>query len=383
MARRRPLAVYAAALAFCALSTATTPRAPTPSLTPCIWDSDTIDDELRGVPDALDLLTGRSPQHGEAYYRARLERLTTDDGSPSFADLDDVAVARERLGNPARAIEVMHRKGEALDALGDAAPTDARYRYHANLGTFLAHSGRFEDALAELERAVTIDPNAHFGRETVQIELIRSMLMQRRATEAGEEPPHSFVDHTLERGLDLDAVVAGLEGMVRFGGRPGAILFTALGETHQRRGDRNLAWFAFQRALECGAEREGPRGIALRLDLLDHQITDPDAASADDYAYIRANADGWLAAFHAHERRALARGADPGDPIVLEHLVAEADRSVPRLRRIASGPEAFWQRVFELRAADRATVFFLLAGVLIVLLLIDRRQKLARRSAAG
>ena len=33
---------------------------------PCYWDSDTLDTELRGLPDAFDLVVGRWHRHGDA-----------------------------------------------------------------------------------------------------------------------------------------------------------------------------------------------------------------------------------------------------------------------------------------------------------------------------
>ena len=38
------------------------------AMTPCIWDSDTLDTELRGLPDAFDLIVGRWHRHSDAYY---------------------------------------------------------------------------------------------------------------------------------------------------------------------------------------------------------------------------------------------------------------------------------------------------------------------------
>ena len=47
----------------------------------------------------------------------------------------------------------------------DRLPDFGRYETHANLGSFLVHSGRLEEGVAELQKAIEINPDAHFGRE--------------------------------------------------------------------------------------------------------------------------------------------------------------------------------------------------------------------------
>ena len=45
------------------------------SMTPCIWASDTLDTELRGLPRSFDPIVGRWRRHSDAYYQERVARL--------------------------------------------------------------------------------------------------------------------------------------------------------------------------------------------------------------------------------------------------------------------------------------------------------------------
>ena len=69
------------------------------------------------------------------------------------------------------------------------ASSDDRYRYHANLGTFIIHrwfrSGanrkhisEVDTARAEIAEAIRLNPNAHFGREKYQLEVMNWILAQ-------------------------------------------------------------------------------------------------------------------------------------------------------------------------------------------------------------
>ena len=88
-------------------------------LVPCIWDSDTLADEVRGLPDAQDLVTGRWFRHGEAYYQRRIETLPALlEKHPDRIELyDDLAVAHERLRDRDAAIREMGRKKAMLDRM--------------------------------------------------------------------------------------------------------------------------------------------------------------------------------------------------------------------------------------------------------------------------
>ena len=115
-------------------------RAATPA-SACLWDRDTLDNEARGIPDVIRVITGRFERNPPLYYQMRLDRVQKEvRSSPARLDLyDDAAVACDRLGRDDDAIQLMERKREILGSSTMAASADHRYRLHANLGTFYAH----------------------------------------------------------------------------------------------------------------------------------------------------------------------------------------------------------------------------------------------------
>lgn len=215
----------------------------------CIWDHDTIKMERSRFPTALELITGKFLRHSPEFYRWRIEdrlkKLETDPND--VRALDDLAAAYDKTGQHDRAIEVA-RSIEKIQP--------GRYETAANLGTFLIHAGRLEEGLEHIERAIEINPDAHFGREVVQKQLVQYVLA-RRASGAtlplGEfdlsknrkvSPrgvKHTFFHHLrskkqashgrnaqLERA-ELDAAIKGVLGMMRFGTHDSPVLLEALG----------------------------------------------------------------------------------------------------------------------------------------------------------
>ena len=217
-----------------------------PSAHACLWDEDTLAMEKRAFPTALELITGRFPRHGEDYYRWRVadRQKRVDAGTATLEDLDDLAVAHEKLGDPEKAIEIM-RTAETKEP--------NRYRSVANLGTFLIHAGRLEEGLKEIRRAIEINPDAHFGREIYQALLVEYVLSKRkdgqlplpmwRPEKPTAHPQGGFGAFVLERkglaGKDADEgeqaeeiqrAVKGVLGMMRFGNHASPVLLEALGD---------------------------------------------------------------------------------------------------------------------------------------------------------
>ncbi len=124
----------------------------------CLWDRDTLLDERGRFPDVLEIITGKFPRHSNAFYEWRLQDRQKQlfDSPNDNALLDDVGVALDKLGRSHEAIEV---------ALKQLDEDPMRYETLANLGTFYFHSGDFEQGLRFIDKAIEINPNAHFGRE--------------------------------------------------------------------------------------------------------------------------------------------------------------------------------------------------------------------------
>ncbi len=161
----------------------------------CLWDSDTLRHEAEGMPGVVEAVTGFFPVYPDAYYERRIEiaRERLAENPDRLESYDDIAVSLDRLGDSAGAIEAILPKLAVIDRQGDAAG-DHLYRYHANLGTFYAHkwvrSGAdgtdmsdMEQAREHIAKAIEINPDAHFGREYVQLAVIEWLL----DPEAGQE----------------------------------------------------------------------------------------------------------------------------------------------------------------------------------------------------
>lgn len=355
------------------------------AMTPCIWDSDTLDTELRGLPDAFDLIVGRWHRHSDAYYEQRITKIGGKE-SLSLDEFDDLAVAYERLQQRDKAIEVMARKAGALAKTPDK---EHQYRYHANLGTFYAHSGKFDEALIELRTAIKINPAAHFGREVYQIELIeyvaaakkdpaiwkrRSFLRHAgyglslyigaeglQAADLGPEDRNE--DWGGKRKVDWDAATKAVGGMLRFGGLEGAELYRSLGELYLAKQHLNLAWWAFGHAAERGhpateTMRAVQRSIEKHWDeARSHKNTGHVNPTQADYTKKRAEADAWLAAFQHAEMAAIERGEDVRSDAVLKALLDYANGVAP-VEPPASSEPISWSMV----------TFFSAIGLFVILL---------------
>lgn len=210
-------------------------------LTACLWDSDTIDEERRQFPTALELITGKFLRHSPAFYKWRIEdrKKRLLEKPENVALYDDLAVAYEKTGQTDLAIETMMAKEKIKPGL---------YETYANLGTFYIHAGRLEEGLEQIEKAIEINPNAHFGREVYQKLLVEYVLLRRDSIDA--EPPNApteigtpldgFSEFVLERQWSPDGETSRIEeaqraaegilGMMRFGNHDSPILLEAFAQ---------------------------------------------------------------------------------------------------------------------------------------------------------
>ena len=136
----------------------------------CLWDFDTLAQERAKFPSALELIVGKFPRHSPAFYQWRIEdrqaKLNSGDDQASY--YDDIAVAHDKLRQDDQAIEWMHKKAAKFND-----SVDNRYKTAANLGTFYLHSRQLDKGIEQLELAIQINPNAHFGRERYQLYLAK------------------------------------------------------------------------------------------------------------------------------------------------------------------------------------------------------------------
>lgn len=104
----------------------------------CIWDRDTLEHEAKGLPDVVQVITGRFERNPPLFYEMRLRRVTAvlrarpDD----LAAYDDAGAACDRLGKGDDALAWMAKKRARLERLtrqrgaAGAARTSGDLREH-------------------------------------------------------------------------------------------------------------------------------------------------------------------------------------------------------------------------------------------------------------
>jgi hypothetical protein len=228
----------------------------------CLWDAETLRELELGVSDVGRAVRGFVPKHSRYYFEQKIAYTLPmlADGVP--ARWDDVAVAHEKLDAHDDALRVIDAKDARFPGL---------YTTHANRGTFLARGGRLADGIVELERALAIDPHAHFGREAVQLGLYR--YLKRLAVDPALVGRADFLGHALDADREDGPTVApdtanAIIGMMIFGGGDRSPhLWLGLGATLARQpGGRALATRAIRRAEVLGHPTARELGLRLSSD---------------------------------------------------------------------------------------------------------------------
>jgi tetratricopeptide (TPR) repeat protein len=383
----------------------------------CIWDSDTLSTEVRGIPGSEALVvTDRWPRHGRAYYEKRIREIPSAiERDPLDLGLyDDIAVALERLERREEALAWMERKAEALKQKPDP---EHEYRRLANRGTFLAHAGRYEEGLRDIEAAVALNPAAHFGRESFQVDAMRFVIAAKAdpslwgretfLSHAGWDYGCFFAAHGIDparggkaipstRTLDWREAHEAVAGILRFGGLEGAEFYRVLGELYSSRlsgspgqglGNLHLAWWSFRRAIDRGH----PAADKLRAALgrIEHHWSGAGFGRVPNesiFLAMKAWGKRWQEAFQAAEEAAIGRGEDVRSEAAIAALTGRADAEV------GAPPPAFDDSIAaharEWTGGRESTAGFLLkaAAVLILgafALRFAHRAALRKRAAAS
>jgi tetratricopeptide (TPR) repeat protein len=197
----------------------------------CFWDYDTLAMERARFPSALELITGKFLRHSPEFYEWRVrDRSAKVEKDPSnLALLDDLAVAYEKLGQHDKAIEI---------ALKQDRIQPNRYETMANLGTFYIHAGQLDKGVDYIDKAIQINPDAHFGREKYQKLLVEYVLAQRKKRNGAQLPLRggaSFRSFLVKDGNEFpldeaQAATRGVLGMMKFGNYDSPILLEALAD---------------------------------------------------------------------------------------------------------------------------------------------------------
>jgi len=207
----------------------------------CLWDRDTLAMERQRFPTTLELITGKFLRHSSDFYEWRVEE-TSDrlELQPTPELYDDLAVAYEKLGRTDEAIRIIEQKASLYPGL---------YSTHANLGTFFFHAGNYESGLKEIDKALAINPDAHFGREVYQKRLVEYLLSKRpggsMALPLSDDTPSQFSPTgfgsfvipqqpseltTQDKMLVLEDALKGVLGMMKFGNYDSPVLLEVLGD---------------------------------------------------------------------------------------------------------------------------------------------------------
>ncbi len=304
----------------------------------CLWDYDTLQMERLRFPAALEIITGKFVRHSLAYYEWRItdrkQKLQTLPGDPAL--IDDLAVAYAKLGRPEEGIALLE---PALAARPD------RYETISNLGTLLFFAGRLDESKEHIRRALTINPDAHFGRERFQL-LLTEYLQQSEHSQLGVmsadvrhaplHEPAGFARHVLaakfgaasletahqlspEQLAELAAATKAVLGMMHFADHRSPILLEALGDLllcgQMEASSTQLAARAYLRASQVVADAavaERFRSMSEEA-IRNHIDYNGPGAKADLKAQLAqevANADAWFAGIEANEREWIAAGRD-------------------------------------------------------------------------
>jgi tetratricopeptide (TPR) repeat protein len=309
----------------------------------CLWDYDTLRDEKRGLPGMAEVLAGQWERHSRFFYQHRVAAMTAKLAARSddWDAMDNLAVAHAKLDELDAAIAVMLDKEKRHPG---------QYTTASNLGTFYMFKGDLPAAIAQLKRALAINPNAHFGREEYQLRLAEFLIranadpnaecddflhLRRTATDGfwGSKPatqsttepttnPYDgeFIDEPFKIGFyhgrmeELGVkpnVFDGLVGMIRFGTTNSPELYFALGDLLALRGDKNLAVRAYQRALDT--HHPQPAVVRRMIDAAGEMEVPRGGLDPAVIAAERAAAEGWVAEYQQFEDDLVRSGKDTDD----------------------------------------------------------------------
>lgn len=299
----------------------------------CLWDYDTFKEESLSRKDVAQVVSGDLRKHSRAFYEAKVAytRPMIDGGKAPKERYDDLAVALAKLGQLDEALRVLDAK---------EARFPGEYTTMANRGTFLGMKGDLQGSLDLLKAAVAKWPDAHFGRERYQLQLLEHLLA------VAKDPALAGKRNLL--GLEMDVGNAGIHGvswsrrrdkqkgkdskvpaqavealvgMIRFGeAQDLPMVWSALGWALLWQGDTQLAVRAMRRAELLGDPKAAGYGGVMATILRDlkqdqpccPEPDDPRAIAVWEVAKQRADRD-WAAGqaatarWQAAEERKLAR----------------------------------------------------------------------------
>jgi len=264
----------------------------------CLWDSDTLATELKGKLTVQNALAGRIERNPPEYYERRLEiaRAKIERNPDDLLAYDDAGVSCDRLNRSDQAIDWMKRKRVNSRNASD----NDRYRTEANEGTFRIHRwisrgfnlDEVEEARIAREmiaKAVAINPNAHFGRERVQLAIMNWMIENK--TEVQQYGPRRLSQFLFTTLADRERLREGLIGLMMLGNAWESIdIIEALANSYSRH--PSLGYLAELRIKELQAAGKESLTKKPTLHLGHGSITDVQKRDIDaSFQILRANAE--------------------------------------------------------------------------------------------
>lgn len=386
----------------------------------CLWDRDTLKEELAagdGLDAILEAIVGRFERNPPRYYEMRLERIEREYPQASGVELlelcDDAGVASDRLGRCDEALEWMQRKAKLLEdnEWGSELRKQHEYRFHANIGTFYIHRWLkggadleqredVENARQNIEAALQINPDAHFGRERMQLKAIEWLADESAIKEKIPLSEHLMAfesQYELEPLDDEEAYMEvyklytaelekhdeeiekaslGLAGMVRMGAAwESPDIFFALATTLEHARLAPLSHLAVQRVRELGhAGRPALRGLDPQNPKVHLMLKEPRIEALDEYwRAARDEADSWHAERTAFMNGRLSVGLHP-----------DTDKDFWQGYRSSTSPPALEDDKGAVERSIRWDVFkviLLVAGPMLLLIFVrDLLRFMVRRS---
>lgn len=229
----------------------------------CFWDYDTIEMERQQFPSVIELISGKFLRHSPEfhYWRIKDREKKLEKYPDSLSLYDDLAVSWSKIGDDKKAIEIILQKEKLQPGL---------YETYANLGTFYLHNRQLKKGIEYIDKAIKINPNAHFGREIYQKYLAEYVLRKLKNgklklpldTIFAKHAPHFAINNNSDNFYvfllnkfnmknknkelelpreELEKAIIGIMGMMKFGNYNSPILLEVLGDLLMNKGGTESA----------------------------------------------------------------------------------------------------------------------------------------------
>lgn len=210
----------------------------------CLWDRDTLRDEITSKTSAYDLIVGQVAHHGSAYYEKRIEALGQK-VPLEMGEKQDLAVAYIRLGDFVKGEEILRQ-------LYESHPDE--YSVNSNLAILYKKKGNYATAYSYMKRALEIKPEGHMGLGDWYLRRIAydKVLLEKpipKLNFLGEKYEDGELKHGKKLEFDTEKKKrARYLTQLIYNDREFADAYLVLGDLLKEIGDKNLALRAYMRA---------------------------------------------------------------------------------------------------------------------------------------